>query len=226
MSEVRPKVLFLCRGSVNDGLGHVIRSRRVAGVIKEFCATKMVVIGDESAENLLINEDLDYTITPHDQHALSHVKHFAPDAVVFDMMHFEEPDFESIKNSCRTVSLSPIFNCLARVDLMFHRTAVRGKNWPTGRDGPVIRCGLEYAIISDHCKKITESNFRANLEHETLAVAISMGGADAANKTLAILKKVKDVPENWYAVSEAASMKSSSPRPTIPCGASLTPAHS
>ena len=206
MSIKKTKALFVCRGSVKDGLGHVIRSRCVAGAMREFCTTKMVVIGDESAENLLVNQDLDYTITPYDQHALNHFRHFAPDVVVFDMMHFEEEQFETIKkNTCRTVSLSPIFNCLARIDLMFHRTKVRGKDWPTGSDGPVIRCGLEYAIIGDHCRQITEETYRSNLEHETLSVAISMGGADAANKTLAILNKIKEVPDKvlfWALLGE------------------------
>lgn len=205
MSSLKTKALFICRGSIKDGLGHVIRSRRVAGAMKEFCTTKMIVIGDDSAENLLVNQNLDYTITPHNQHALNYFMHFAPDVVVFDTMHFEEEHFEIIKRNCRTVSLSPIFNCLERVDLMFHRTKVRGKDWPSGSNGPVIRCGLEYAIISDHCCKISEESYRANLAHDTLAVAISMGGTDAANKTLAILNKVKDVPEKvlfWALLGE------------------------
>jgi spore coat polysaccharide biosynthesis predicted glycosyltransferase SpsG len=202
---MKPKVLFICRGSIKDGLGHVIRSRRVAGATREFCTTKLVVIGDESSENLLVNQDLDYTITPHDEHALNHFRHFAPDVVVFDLMQIEEAHFEVIKSACRTVSLSPIFNCLARVDLVFHRTNVRGKDWPTGAAGPVIRAGLEYAIISDHCRQIPPATYRANLKHETLAVAISMGGADAANKTLAILNKVKDLPDKvlfWALLGE------------------------
>jgi spore coat polysaccharide biosynthesis predicted glycosyltransferase SpsG len=205
VSPSQPRVLFICRGSVHDGFGHVIRSRRVATELKDFATTKMVVIGDESAENLLINQDIDYTITPYDQHAMNHFRHFAPDVVVFDLMKFEESHFEAIRQACRTVSLSPIFNCLARVNLMFHRTRIRGKDWPADPSGPVIRCGLEYAIISDHCQKIAEATYRSNLEHETLSVAISMGGGDAANKTLAILTKIKDVPDKvlfWALLGE------------------------
>lgn len=202
---MKPKVLFICRGSIKDGLGHVIRSRRVAGVLKESCAVKMIVIGDESAENLLVNQDFNFTITPHEQHAMNHYQQFAPDVVVFDTVCFDAANFETIKKACYTLSLCPIFNCLARVDLMFHRTRVRGRDWPSGIDSPIIRCGLEYAIISDHCRQITEGTYQSNLEHETLAVAISMGGADAANKTLAILNKVKDVPDRvlfWVMLGE------------------------
>jgi len=165
----------------------------------------MVVIGDESGENLLINQDLDYTITPHERHAVNHFRHFVPDVVIFDLMNFEKSHFEVIRSTCRTVSLSPIFNCLGQVDLVFHRTRIRGKDWPTNPSGSVIRCGLEYAIISDHCRQIAEKTYRRNLEHETLAVAISMGGADAANKTLAILSKIKDVPDKvlfWALLGE------------------------
>jgi spore coat polysaccharide biosynthesis predicted glycosyltransferase SpsG len=205
MTKTTHKIAFLCRGSVRDGLGHVVRTKRIAGITKELFATKVIVIGDESAENLLLNENLDYTITPHDNHALSHIKHFAPNVVVFDMMQFDEKDFLAISQSCKTVSLSPIFNCLALVDLIFHRTSIRGPNWQLGNDGPLIRAGLDYAIISERCRKINETEYRTTLGHETLAVAISMGGSDAANKTLAILNKVKDVPDRilfWALLGE------------------------
>jgi spore coat polysaccharide biosynthesis predicted glycosyltransferase SpsG len=205
VSTPQHKALFICRGSVRDGLGHVIRSRRVATALKNLAIIKMVVIGDDSVENLLINQDLDYAITPYEQRALNHFRHFAPDVVVFDLMKFEESHFEAIRSACQTVSLSPIFNCLACVDLMFHRTRIRGKDWPADSSGPVIRCGLEFAIISDHCQKIAEEMYCSNLEHETLSVAISMGGGDAANKTLAILSKVKDVPDKvlfWALLGE------------------------
>lgn len=199
------KVLFICRGSIKDGLGHVIRSRRVADVLRRYGMVKLVIIGDESAENLLVNRDLDYLITSHEQHALNHFQHFGPDVVIFDLTRFDETLFEEIRRASRVVSLSPIFNCLHRVDLIFHRTQVRGQTWPTSEGGPLIRCGLEYAIIGDHCQKIPEAVYRANLEHDALAVAISMGGADAANKTLAVLNKVKDVSEKvlfWVLLGE------------------------
>lgn len=205
MNNSQLKALFICRGSVNDGLGHVMRSRRVASVLNETLTTKMVVIGDESAENLLINQDFEYTITPHDDHVKNHYRHFEPDVVVFDLVHIDESCFEVMRQPCRTVSLSPIFNCLNRVDMVFHRTAVRGIDWADREGGPLIRAGLEYAIISDHCRQVPEHVYQHNLEHDTLAVAISMGGADAANKTLSILDKVKDVPDKilfWAMLGE------------------------
>lgn len=199
------RVLFICRGSVRDGLGHVIRSRRVAKVMKSVAQVRMVVIGDESAENLLFNHDLDYTITARDEHALYHFQHFAPDVVLFDLTKFEPDSVERIASQSLTVSLSPIFNCLGSMDLVFHRTAVQGKDWPTGSGKTELKCGLEYAVIGDHCQRIATEAYRQALAHETLAVAISMGGGDAANKTLAVLERLKGVPERmlfWVLLGE------------------------
>jgi spore coat polysaccharide biosynthesis predicted glycosyltransferase SpsG len=203
---VKPlKALFICRGSVRDGLGHVIRSRRVAQVMQSVATVRFIVIGDESAENLLVNHNLDFTITADDQHALFHYEHFAPDVVLFDLMDFDRSAVEEIARRCVTVTLSPIFASMARMDLVFHRTAVRGDDWPQGKTPSAFHCGLDYTVISDHCRRITPAAYRDALDHETLAVGISMGGGDAANKTLSVLEKLKDAPDRmlfWVLLGE------------------------
>lgn len=201
----RQKAMFICRGSIADGLGHVIRSRRLADVMRERFEIKMAILGDDSAENLLIQQAFDFTITTSEDHLRSHIRHFGPDFVVFDLVTIDDKTFDLVRSRCRCASLSPIFNRLSEVDIVFHRTSVKGQNWPQSDLGPIIRAGLEFAIISDHCRQISEATYSENLNHETLAVAISMGGADAANKTLAILERVKDLPEKvlfWVMLGE------------------------
>ena len=199
------KALFICRGSVRDGLGHVIRSRRVAQVMQSVATVRLIVVGDESAENLLVNHDIDFTITSDDRHALFHFKHFDPDVVLFDLVDFDPSAVEEIASRCATVSLSPIFSGLRRMDLVFHRTSIRGDDWPEGTATSAFHCGLDYTVISDHCRRIPEDAYRGALDHETLAVGISMGGGDAANKTLAILERLKNAPDRmlfWVLLGE------------------------
>jgi spore coat polysaccharide biosynthesis predicted glycosyltransferase SpsG len=204
-STVKLKVLFLCRGSIRDGLGHVMRSRCVAKLMKEFAVVRFVVIGDESAENLLVNHDLDFTITAMDEYAFHHVEHFAPDIVVFDMMNFGHEAVSRIAARSMIISLSPIFNCQNQMDLVFHRTAICGRDWLSPGGKTVFKCGLDYAIIGDHCQRIPLSVYQQALSHEIMSVAISMGGGDAANKTLALLDRLKHVSDRmifWVLLGE------------------------
>lgn len=205
MSESRLKVLFICRGSAHDGIGHVIRSRTVACALGQVALVKMVVIGDAYVDNLLADRDLDYTIVTQDDQAMRLFYEFMPDVIVLDLMYLNESDFQVIQQSRMTVSLSPIFNCLLRVDVVFHRTSILGENWPVGGTRPLVRHGLEYAIVSEHCRRISEETFRRNLELEALSVAICMGGTDAANKTLRVLETTKQIPEKllvWVLLGE------------------------
>jgi spore coat polysaccharide biosynthesis predicted glycosyltransferase SpsG len=104
-----------------------------------------------------------------------------------------------------TISLSPIFNHLGQVDYIYHRTSILGDDWPKGQGKPITRSGLEYAVINPSCRQITEDYFRQNLLFQELSIAVSMGGTDAANKTLQVLKAIKSVPHKlliWVILGE------------------------
>ena len=188
------RVLFICRGSTRDGIGHVIRSRTVASAMRAAAKVKMLVVGDAYVDNLLAGRDLDYVIVGHEDEVLRGFMDFRPQVSVFDLMHFDQPSFDTIRRSGITVSLSPIFNCLGDVDLVFHRTSILGEDWPSTSPRPLIRSGLQYTITGEHCRRIPEDVFRQNLGPGTLSVAVSMGGTDAANKTLQVVNTVKQVP--------------------------------
>src|SRR5690606_13803362 len=53
---------------------------------------------------------------------------------------------------------------------------------------------LDYAIIQENCKNIRTSAYEDNLELQHFPIAISMGGGDAANKTLSVLRSLKKCP--------------------------------
>lgn len=202
------RIMFLCRGSVQNGLGHVIRSRRIAKALHPEFSIKFVVIGDEAPENLLANEDFSHAITSSEANALKHFDSFQPDLTIFDLTHVCDETFSPIKSACRTISLSPIFSHLNAVDVVFHRSKERGVDWPTSGERPVIFAGLDYSVISDHCRRITTPEFDRNINDEVLSVAISMGGTDAPNKTLAILKRIREINEKvlfWAILGEGYS---------------------
>ncbi len=206
MTEWLPTVLFIAKGSVAEGMGHVIRTRTVARAMQQRTATHLAIIGDAYAANLLVNRGIPFTQMADCAEVLSLYRSLQPDVVVFDMLVFEPAAFREINSGCFTASLSPVFNCLPDTDVVFHRTSVLGDDWTAGEGrGPAIRAGLSYAVINDHCKRIPTEIFQHHLNQDMLTVAISMGGSDVANKSLRILETIKAIDEQlliWVMLGE------------------------
>jgi len=188
-----PRVLFLCRGSTRDGLGHVMRSRTVAESMRGLASVQMVVIGDRYVSALLHGRTVPHVVVEDESAALAEYTAMSPDVVVFDMLRFGRDPFRWIAQSCPTVSLSPVFDRLHEVDHFFHRTVEVGDDFDAASFGGVVHAGLEYAVIRPECRAIEESAYRRHLDDRALAVAISMGGADAGNKTLRVLQRMRRI---------------------------------
>lgn len=190
------RVLFVCRGSRKDGLGHVMRTRCVAAEMARRSSVKVAVLGESFVENLLAGRGIDYRICADERELLELHREFRPHVVVFDALSIPENAFAPMAAAGPTVSLSPIFDHLPEVDLVFHRTEYFGDDWNFGgerRGGPEVRHGLKYAVIREQCLPIDEAAFERNVAQRPLAVVISMGGADAHNKTLATLRAIGQV---------------------------------
>jgi spore coat polysaccharide biosynthesis predicted glycosyltransferase SpsG len=188
------RALFVCRGSVQDGMGHVTRSLAVALEMSRHAKVKFVVLGDNYVNNLLVGRGLDYQIIGRNDSIISTLNGFQPEVVFLDMLTIDQPEFDAVQSMAMTVSLSPIFDQQGRVDMIFSRATPEHLLSTYENSGPVLRSGLDYAVINEHCIRIPEETYAANLEHRSLAVAISMGGADASNKALRVLQSVKRVP--------------------------------
>ncbi len=184
------RVLFLCRGSTRDGLGHVMRCRSIALQMLETASVHILVIGDAYVETLLHGQGVEYVIVEHDEQALQRIGTIAPEIVVFDLERFDARACAELRQQAMTVSVCPTFEHIADVDLIFHRTRCCGPDWPLDRLRGQLRTGLEYAVVRRQCVRITTVQYAANLEMDPLAVAISMGGADAGNKTLQVLESL------------------------------------
>jgi len=200
------KVLLICKGSLKDGIGHVTRCRTVAESFREVAAIKMLIIGEPFINNLMGSSSLDYIILNDESEVIINIDQFKPDIVIFDLLYMSDEVFDHIStNTALTISLSPIFNNLSHVDAIFNRTKYMGFDWPTS---PEKFCGLKYSIISNHVHRIPESLYRYTLQQDKLAVAISMGGTDAPNKTLKILSTLKEFPHSlliWAILGEGYS---------------------
>jgi spore coat polysaccharide biosynthesis predicted glycosyltransferase SpsG len=205
INQSKLKVLFICRGSTYDGIGHVTRSRAVARAMCKIASVKMLIIGDSFVEAFLADSGIEFIIVSLENEVKYRVQDIMPDIVIFDLTYFNEKDFEEIAQSRFTISLSPIFNCFGGIDLLFQRTTALNKSKPSIQINPLIKSGLKYAVIGENCRKIREKIYWKNIKNETLSIAISMGGTDAANKTLQIIKKIKEIPEKlliWVMLGE------------------------
>lgn len=111
--------------------------------------------------------------------------------VIFDCLGVDDALFGLVEARAKwTVSISPIFNHLADVDLFFHRT--RYHSFEFGEQTDVFM-GFEYALIQHSCVAISAGTFKRNLGSERLSIAISMGGGDAANKSLQVLRGLRNL---------------------------------
>jgi spore coat polysaccharide biosynthesis predicted glycosyltransferase SpsG len=181
-----------------------MRARTLAQSLRFAADTKMAVIGDEVARSVFREAERASTYFVDEADVPSLCEQFRPDALVFDTTRFAEEPLARAAAGRATVSLSPVFDRLSSMDVVFHRTSVRGPDWPQG-PRPEVRAGLQYAIVSGHCRTIAEEVYLRHLEQDMLSVAISMGGTDAANKTLRVLDAVNRVPERmllWVLLGE------------------------
>jgi spore coat polysaccharide biosynthesis predicted glycosyltransferase SpsG len=199
------KVLFVCKGSADGGLGHVTRTLAVADEMVHHAEVLVHVIGDSFVSKLLTGHEFVPGLSSDGADASRLAREFDPDIVFFDMLRLEEDRFSSIAKNSFLISLSPIFDRMGEVDVLFNRSAYSSYNWPTGDGAPKFRCGPEYAVINSNAVPILTAQYEQNLRHERLAVAISMGGSDAPNKTLKLLQVLRDLPTPmifWVALGE------------------------
>lgn len=192
--ELQPRIAFVCRGSRLDGLGHIMRSRTVAGALAGRAVVQLCAIGDQTVIPLLQHHGLPFEVHADEQGLLRQLRCFAPHVVVFDTMHIGDDVFAFAKQQAKVASLSPIFSHLGSVDLLFHRTRHGGTGWGEWTDGPRKFMGLDYAVVRQTCRPIPESVYEETLGHEVLSVAVSMGGSDAGNRTLRVLDALRAVP--------------------------------
>ncbi len=187
------RVVFICRGSASIGLGHVMRCRTIATEMMASADVHVITLGDATVCAHLLSPVVPLTHAHSDHEAQRIAGRMHAGVVAFDMLEFDRAAFEGIKRTATTVCLSPIFNLLDRVDLAFTRAASDTHRRLIASGGSAVRAGCQYTTISPHCRRVDTSDYRRGLAMDPLAVAISMGGADAPNLTLRLLEALRNV---------------------------------
>lgn len=188
MDESTRPIVFIVRSSLRDGLGHLVRSLAVLLELRPLHPVRLLLLGDGSGRHLNESENVEFITCSSDRDAAEAAVEMGALMVVFDTLHFEEEAFSSLPIDVPTVSLSPIFTRMADVDHLFHRTCKGDPSWPGEGTFPEVHRGLHYAVLPRWLKRTSTSTYREHLCEDKLGVAISMGGTDAPNRTLSLLK--------------------------------------
>jgi spore coat polysaccharide biosynthesis predicted glycosyltransferase SpsG len=187
----RPRVTFLCRGSTDVGLGHVMRSRTVADALAATgrAVVRFVAIGDDAVDALLRDRPYPVLVTADDAEAAAMVRATQPHVAAFDLTKFAPADFRRAATAARTVSLSPVFDRLPEIQTLFHRAA----RHPLG-PRPGWRLGPRWAVVRPGCSPIPEPGYLESIAPDRpLPVAVCMGGGDAANATRDVLERLRGI---------------------------------
>lgn len=179
------RLQIICRGSKQEGLGHLFRTRTFArAAIAAGHDVRIVAIIEEELENILGSLSCPVVFVRTDQDTIAPVSEATPEILLFDLTGIDETTFAHLTPLVSlTASLSPVFAQMDRVKALFTRVA----NTPA-IPGVQIYSGLPYAVFGDQCTPIDEATYERSLSHPALPIAVCMGGADAANKTLRVVE--------------------------------------
>jgi spore coat polysaccharide biosynthesis predicted glycosyltransferase SpsG len=178
------KVQIICRGSIQEGLGHLFRTRTFAKTAQYMHETEIIAIVQENLESILSELVCPIRFVRNDAEVIMYVQQGNADILIFDLTKISKRVFQYIKYIPHlTASLSPVFEHMEHIDALFTRV----QN-PSPIEGVRIYGGLQYAIFNDQGVIIDDIIYERNLKRPELPIAVCMGGADAANKTLAVVQ--------------------------------------
>lgn len=185
------KISIYCKASTHIGLGHLIRSFALA---KQFVAMAkgakitFSIIGDVNLKKLVQYRGVSVKAY-NSENEIAQIEY--SELLILDMIEIGQDLLDLLVTNCElSVVLSPVFNCYDKIDYYFGRTKYLNfepSEFPKLR----IYAGLDYAIIQDGCIKISAGTFEDNLNLGTFPIAVIMGGGDATNKTLEVLRALK-----------------------------------
>ena len=186
MNDYRLRVMFVCRASARDGMGHLFRCHSLIEETPDSIDLYLVING--SANHFFTSSKLaaPERIITQDKEFIAIANELKPDILIFDLNNLDKEIFATLAKDRFTVCLSPLCQHISSVHQVFHRTSYL----PGQIKGPQVYAGLDYAIISYNCQPIPDSICREHLNEPRLSIGISMGGGDAANKTLQVLKSL------------------------------------
>ncbi len=180
------KSAIICRGSTRHGLGHLFRTRTFARALCDRGHdVEVIAVLEPGLEGILSELPCTVIAVRDDDDVIEPVARRAPDVCVLDTTTLKRAVLRQVRAHARlTASLSPVFEHASEIDLLFSRS----KRAPPAPGAVKVVGGLEYAVFGEHCRAIDDDAFERSLAASSKPIAVSMGGSDAANKTLRVLE--------------------------------------
>jgi len=184
------KLTLICKGGVNSGLGHLHRAVSFVENTQSFAEYTLIALVDKGLENLFRN--LSNVHFVYDEADLLKALTIVPDECRGCLLDMTELSDESClllrRRFDRLFSLSPLFSNYGILDVLFTRFS--DFDYPAHLR---VFSGFPYAIINTHCKLISDEVYKYNLDGDSLNIGISMGGVDAPNKSLHVLRALSSL---------------------------------
>lgn len=185
------KALFLCRASTKDGFGHLFRCHSLIETAPEAVEVHLIILGTPNQFFTSHRLSSPVQVITRDEDSIAIANKIKPDVLIIDLNELEVEVFSALAKDRFTICLSPLFEHISKVSQFFHRTIYL----PGEITGPQIYSGLDYVITSHNCTPVPDSVYKEHLNEPQLSVGISMGGGDAPNNTLDVLKSLSKFPD-------------------------------
>jgi len=191
MNDRHLRVMFLCRASTKDGFGHLFRCHSLIEAAPEATDLYLVILGDPNQFFTSRKLSSPEQIIIRDEDSIALADEIRPDVLIFDLNNLDAGVFSTLTKGRFTVCLSPLFEHISKVSQVFNRTTYLLKEI----QGPQVYSGLDYTITSYNCQPIPDNVYQEHLYEPQLSVGISMGGGDAPNNTLEVLRALLKFPD-------------------------------
>ncbi len=194
-------IFIICKASPTQGYGHLFRARALAEnllIFYKISPQLYIISNDDSIGRHNILKEKIYK----DEKELLELK-FGDGWIFIDMLNMSSQVFNHLKmRESIVISISPVFNLQNQVDVLFSRIDTQLDVSPKCQN---FYGGIEYCILSPTIKKIPSKVYNYNLASERLNISLSLGGGDAPNRTLEVLKelvKVNPICTFWIFIGQ------------------------
>lgn len=182
---------LLTTAKVSSGLGHLFRSINLSEKLISGFSVKFNCIIDDNLVSKFPNVSFDYHLFSNEVKFIGSFDNSTGNSpiLILDLLKLDLETIQFLRAKYKhIISLSPVFNHFESVDILF--TRFNSTDY-SEYSNLLVYGGIKYTIVNDFHDRILKKDFVRNLNHQNcLNIAISMGGADADNLTLKIIRSI------------------------------------